>query len=51
MKRLMAGVIAVCLWGQDWPHYAGDAASTHYSALTGIDRANVARMKPVWEWK
>jgi quinoprotein glucose dehydrogenase len=35
----------------EWPHYAGDLAATHYSALDAIDRSNVARLAPAWEWK
>ena len=35
----------------DWPAYAADAGSTHYSALDGIDRDNVASLEIAWEWK
>jgi len=31
--------------------YAGDPGSTHYSPLDAINRANVAKLKQVWEWK
>ena len=36
---------------QGWPVYAGDAAATHYSTLTDITPANVARLDVAWEWK
>lgn len=34
----------------DWPVYLGDAHSSHYSALTQIDRGNVTRLVPAWEY-
>jgi quinoprotein glucose dehydrogenase len=34
----------------DWPVYAADAASTHYSALDDIDREDVASLEIAWEW-
>lgn len=36
---------------QSWPVYAGDAAATHYSALTDITPANVTALDVAWEWK
>ena len=36
---------------QEWPVYAADAAATHYSPLTDIDRSNVSRLAVAWEWK
>ncbi len=36
---------------QEWPVYGGDAGGTKYSPLGDIDRANVAGLAPVWEWK
>lgn len=33
---------------QDWPVYGGQAAGDHYSALTQINRENVARLKVAW---
>ncbi|HUL71796.1 MAG TPA: pyrroloquinoline quinone-dependent dehydrogenase [Vicinamibacterales bacterium] len=36
---------------QEWPVYAADAAATHYSPLTDIDRTSVARLEVAWEWK
>jgi quinoprotein glucose dehydrogenase len=35
----------------DWPHYANDAAATHYSPLDQITAANVNRLAVAWEWK
>ncbi len=34
----------------DWPVYGGDLAATKYSTLTDINRDNVARLAPLWEW-
>jgi len=36
---------------QEWPVYAADAAATHYSPLTDIDRSNVSRLAVAWDWK
>jgi len=36
---------------QEWPAYAADSGSSHYSPLADIDRANVGRLKLAWEWK
>lgn len=33
----------------DWPHYNGDPANTHYSPLTQINRKTVKNLKKVWE--
>jgi len=35
---------------QPWSAYASDNAATHYSPLTDITPANVARLAPAWEW-
>ncbi|MGH8021848.1 MAG: M14-type cytosolic carboxypeptidase, partial [Opitutaceae bacterium] len=35
----------------DWPVYLGDAGATHYSELTQIDRANVAKLAPAWTYR
>jgi len=37
--------------GNQWPHYAGDQAATHYSPLTQINASNVASLAVQWEWK
>src|SRR5579885_2107845 len=34
----------------EWPTFAGDLASTKYSKLADINRANVAQLVKVWEW-
>jgi quinoprotein glucose dehydrogenase len=34
----------------EWPSFAGDPAATKYSALTDVNRDNVARLTKVWEW-
>jgi len=36
---------------QDWPVHGGDAGQTKFSALDQINRSNVARLQPAWEWK
>ena len=51
MMRLLAIVFVTCVAAQDWPYYAGDAGAMHYSPLDGINRANVAGLKQIWEWK
>jgi glucose dehydrogenase len=50
MFRLLL-LFACCLSAQDWPYYAGDPGSTHYSPLDQINRSNAAKLKQVWEWK
>ena len=35
---------------QDWPFYGGDQAGTKYSPLADINRDNVARLAPAWQW-
>jgi quinoprotein glucose dehydrogenase len=34
----------------EWRHYGGDAASTKYSPLDQITRANVSRLEVAWRW-
>jgi glucose dehydrogenase len=34
----------------DWPAWGGDLAATKYSALSDINRSNVAQLAPAWEW-
>ena len=36
---------------QQWPHYAGDQAASHYSTLDQITRDNVTKLQVIWEWK
>jgi quinoprotein glucose dehydrogenase len=35
----------------DWPVYLGDKASTHFSALTQINRRNVGRLEVAWTYR
>lgn len=35
----------------DWPVYGGDAGGSKYSTLTSINKTNVAKLKPAWEWR
>src|SRR5579871_1480259 len=34
-----------------WPFYAGDQGGSHFSTLADVNRANVSRLAPAWEWK
>ena len=36
---------------QQWPHYAGDQAASHYSPLDQITAGNVGKLAIAWEWK
>src|SRR5688572_26553354 len=51
--RVLALAIATVLTAeaQQWPHYAGDQAASHYSPLTQITAANVGHLAIAWEWK
>jgi len=33
---------------RNWSAYLGDAGGTHYSTLTQLTPANVARLQPAW---
>ncbi len=50
-------ILAVCaitvsgVRAQQWPHYAGDQAASHYSPLDQITPANVGKLAIAWEWK
>jgi quinoprotein glucose dehydrogenase len=37
--------------GDQWPTYGNDPGGTRYSALTQIDRANVARLQVAWTYR
>jgi len=47
----IATVLTVTAEAQQWPHYAGDQAASHYSPLNQITAANVGRLAIAWEWK
>jgi quinoprotein glucose dehydrogenase len=56
MKRaLSVGVICGLAFAapaaQQWHHYAGDQAASHYSPLEQITTANVTKLAIAWEWK
>lgn len=36
--------------GSDWPVYGGDAAGTHYSRLSQINKANVSHLQQSWSF-
>ncbi len=50
-------ILAICaitvggVRAQQWPHYAGDQAASHYSPLDQITPANVGKLAIAWEWK
>ncbi len=50
MKFAIA-LIAQALFGQEWPHYGGDAGGTKYSPLKQIHRRNVTRLKVAWIYR
>lgn len=58
--RLFCWLAAVGVWqtaadpkasDREWQIYHGDYGGSHYSALTQINRSNVARLKPAWIWR
>jgi len=49
MFRLLTMLAAAASIG--WPYYAGDQGGSHYSTLADVNRANVSRLTPVWEWR
>ena len=51
MRAAWALLLSAPLWAQQWPVYGGDDGGSKYSPLDQINRSNVARMKPLWEWK
>ena len=60
MKRSAILVVAasLALGGQapvprlhEWPSYAADPDSTHYSPIKDLDKENVTGLQRAWEWK
>ncbi|OFW43274.1 MAG: hypothetical protein A3J29_20425 [Acidobacteria bacterium RIFCSPLOWO2_12_FULL_67_14b] len=58
MAKRRAALAALCIAAlsattvaQQWPHYAGDQAASHYSPLDQITAANVGRLAVAWEWR
>src|SRR5882724_9028574 len=51
-RRLVAtlalGSSAFAAADANWAGYLGDASGTHYSSLTQITPANVAKLRPAW---
>lgn len=37
--------------GQNWSHYLGDEASSQFSTLTQINKANVGQLRKVWQFE
>ena len=35
----------------EWPAYAGDPGSMHYSSLADINQENVSHLQQAWTWK
>src|SRR5258708_30771340 len=49
---LAAGMVAFQPDGeQDWPFYGADQGGTKFSPLADVDRSNVSRLQPAWEWQ
>jgi quinoprotein glucose dehydrogenase len=36
---------------QDWPFYGADQGGTKFSPLADVNRSNVSRLQPAWEWQ
>jgi quinoprotein glucose dehydrogenase len=36
---------------QGWAYYGADPGAGRFSALTQIDRGNVSRLEPAWQWR
>lgn len=36
---------------RDWPYYGGDPGGLKFSALGDINRSNVFRLAPAWQWQ
>ena len=51
VTALAIAVLTAPAAAQQWPHYAGDQAATHYSPLDRITAANVGKLAIAWEWK
>ena len=49
--RSSPGAVSATVLAQQWPHYAGDQAASHYSPLDQITAANVGQLAVAWEWK
>ena len=59
-RRLIPGAAALVLAAAaapaqerdpgEWPHYAGDLASTRYSPLDQVTRENVGELEILWRW-
>jgi quinoprotein glucose dehydrogenase len=57
IERLVVGLLGLCastaaaqMAGSNWPVYGGDAGATKYSTLNDINRGNVAKLSPLWDW-
>ena len=48
---MASGACASSLADVGWETYAGDSGSTHYSALSQINRVTVGDLRPVWSWE
>jgi len=48
---VIAALLTITANAQQWPHYAGDQAASHYSPLNHITAANVGKLAIAWEWK
>ena len=48
LSLLVAPIAAAAAADANWSAYLGDAGGTHYSTLTQLTPANVARIQPAW---
>jgi glucose dehydrogenase len=56
-KPILLSVLAFTLLlassaaAQEWPSYGNDPGGSRYSPLDQIDRSNVTRLRPAWEFR
>ena len=50
LLAVVSAAPALAQSGANWPVYGGDLGATKYSTLTDINRDNVAKLTPLWEW-
>lgn len=50
LLAVVSAAPALAQAGANWPVYGGDLGATKYSTLTDINRDNVAKLTPLWEW-
>jgi quinoprotein glucose dehydrogenase len=52
---VFCGIVSVALapyvLADGWMHYGGDEGGTRYSTLDQVDRSNVRKLRPAWEYR